>query len=156
MAKPAETEECREKLVHQSKDLNHNSGLTGEEGGEAPCGVAKRAFRKALEYSAESTRVLAAEYADALRTTPRDFAGKESERHGTKKQTSNQFQTSSTCHPKIIGGQWCDALMPFHKHCPIVVAERTQEGKALKRLPLNRSRQSALAEAKLPTISIKH
>ena len=97
MAKPAGTEECREKLVHQSKDLNHNSGLTGEEGGEAPCGVAKRAFRKALEYSAESTRVLAAEYADALRTTPRNLAGKKSERHGIK----NRQATNSRLRQRV-------------------------------------------------------
>ena len=65
-----------------NKGLNRNSGLAGEEGGETPCGVAKRAFRKTLEYSAEGTRVLAAEYADALRTTPLDFAGKKNERCG--------------------------------------------------------------------------
>lgn len=29
-----------------NKGLNRNSALTDEEGGETPCGVAKRAFRK--------------------------------------------------------------------------------------------------------------
>lgn len=26
--------------------------------------------------------------------------------------------TSSTCHPKIIREERCDALMPFHEHSP--------------------------------------
>ena len=38
-----------------NKGLNRNSDLTGEKGGETPCGVAKRAFRKALEYFPQST-----------------------------------------------------------------------------------------------------
>ena len=25
--------------------------------------------------------------------------------------------TSSTCHPKLIGEQWSDSLVPFHNHC---------------------------------------
>ena len=36
--------------------------------GGSPCGVRKSTCRKALEYSAASTRVLSAEYADRLRT----------------------------------------------------------------------------------------
>ena len=39
-----------------------------------PCGVADCTFRKVFEYSAESTRVLAAEYAAGLRTALRYFA----------------------------------------------------------------------------------
>ena len=38
-----------------NKGLNRNSALADEEGGETPCGVAKRAFRKALEYFPQST-----------------------------------------------------------------------------------------------------
>ena len=38
------------------------------------CGVADCTFRKVFEYSAESTRVLAAEYAAGLRTALRYFA----------------------------------------------------------------------------------
>ncbi|WP_368120570.1 DUF5690 family protein, partial [Bacteroides faecis] len=26
------------------------------------------------------------------------------------------FLTSSTCHPKLIGEQWSDSLVPFHNH----------------------------------------
>ena len=28
-----------------------------------------------------------------------------------------QLLTSSTCHPKLIGEQWSDSLVPFHNHC---------------------------------------
>ena len=34
-----------------------------------PCGLPNRTFRKVLEYSAESTRVLCAEYGNDVRTT---------------------------------------------------------------------------------------
>ena len=27
------------------------------------------------------------------------------------------FLTSSTCHPKFVGEERCDALMTFHEHC---------------------------------------
>ena len=60
------------KIVHghipRWRNLALPSGRFSVGSGRTPCGVPNRTFREVLEYSAASTRVLSAEYADGLRT----------------------------------------------------------------------------------------
>ena len=64
--------------------------------GKTPCGVRKSTFRKALEYSAESTRILCAKYGDGPRTTRRKKAARATAHGGMRERPSRK---GNACGP---------------------------------------------------------
>lgn len=64
--------------------------------GKTPCGVRKSTFRKAFEYSAESTRILCAKYGDGPRTARRKKAARATAHGGMRERPSRK---GNACGP---------------------------------------------------------
>ena len=109
-------------------------GHSVAEGGRRLAAVLKSACRKAFEYSAASTRVLSAEYADGLRTAPQDVAqgrtrpclhppGPLRRRKFRKKALHYDYASPASRFAKDAAGI-PSAPMPSSSACDFCLAER--------------------------------